>query len=134
MSAKPFLDTNVLIYAFTASDPRSEKAETLVAAGGSVSVQVLNEFVNVARRKHHRDWDEIQEVLSVLKTLLDRPRPLTMEIHEAAVELARKYGFRFYDCLIVSAALDAGCSILYTEDLQHGQTIEQLTIRNPFIE
>ncbi len=134
MNAKPFLDTNILVYAFTSNDPRSEKAEMLVAAGGIISVQVLNEFVNVSRRKHHREWDEIKEILGVVKTLLDSPRSLTMVIHDAAVEIAREHGFRFYDCLIVSAALNAGCSILYSEDLQHGQMIEQLTIQNPFLE
>jgi predicted nucleic acid-binding protein len=134
MNAKPFLDTNILIYAFTSNDPRSEKAEALVAAGGIVSVQVLNEFVNVSHRKHHRDWSEIKEALTVLKTLVDRPRPLTMEIHERAIEIARNHHFHFYDSLVVAAALQAGCSILYSEDLHHGHTVAQLTIRNPFVE
>jgi len=97
-----------------------------------VSVQVLNEFVNVSRRKYRRDWGEIQDALSVLKTLLDPPQPLTIEVHEAAIGIARDYGFHFYDSLIVAAALRAGCSILYSEDLHHGQTIERLTIHNPF--
>jgi predicted nucleic acid-binding protein len=132
MTAKIFLDTNVIVYAFSSNDPRNEKAEALLAAGGVVSVQVLNEFVNVSRRKNRRDWGEIQDALSVLKTLLDPPQPLTMEVHEAAVGIARDYGFHFYDSLIVAAALRAGCSILYSEDLHHGQTIEQLTIHNPF--
>jgi predicted nucleic acid-binding protein len=70
----------------------------------------------------------------VLKTLLDPPQPLTAELHETAVGIARDRGFSIYDSLIVAAALRAGCSILYSEDLQEGQTIEQLTIRNPFIE
>src|SRR6266480_5695768 len=105
MNVKPFLDTNVLIYAFSSNDPRNQKAEALLAAGGIISVQVLNEFVNVSRRKYRRDWDEIQEALSVLRTLLDPPRPLTMQIHEATIEIARNHGFGFYDSLIVSAAL-----------------------------
>jgi predicted nucleic acid-binding protein len=134
MNARPFLDTNVLVYAFSSGDPRGEKAEKLLAAGGTISVQVLNEFVNVLRRKFRRDWDEIEEALSVLRTLLDPPRPLTLEIHEDAIEVARNRGFHFYDSLIVAAALRAGCSLLYSEDLQHGQAIEQLTIRDPFAE
>jgi predicted nucleic acid-binding protein len=134
MSAKPFVDTNILIYAFTSDDPRSERAEAILAAGGTISVQVLNEFVNVSRRKQRRDWSEIAKILEVLKALLDPPRPLTMEIHEAAIGIARDHGFHFYDSLIVSAALQAGCLVLYSEDLQHGQRFEGLTIQNPFRE
>jgi len=134
MSAKPFLDTNIVVYAFASNDPRSEKADALLKAGGAISVQVLNEFVNVLRRKQRRDWDEIDEALGVLKGLLDPPHPLTVEMHEAAIGIARRYGFSIYDSLIVAAALRAGCSTLYSEDLQHGQTIERLTIRNPFAE
>ncbi len=128
-----FLDTNILIYAFALDDPRSEKAEALLSAGGVISVQVLNEFVNVSRRKLRRDWNEIEEALGVLKTLLGAPQPLTIETHEAAIPIARDHGFSFYDSLIIAAAHRAGCSILYSEDLQHGYAIEQLTICNPFI-
>jgi predicted nucleic acid-binding protein len=134
MSAKPFLDTNVLIYAFASNDARKEKAEALLAAGGSISVQVLNEFVNVSRRKQGRNWDEVVEALEIVTTLLDAPRPLTLETHEAAITIARAHGFSFYDSLMVAAAVQAECSILYTEDLQHGHKIGQLTITNPFVE
>lgn len=133
MSAKPFLDTNVLIYAFAANDPRSERAEALLAGGGTINVQVLNEFVNVSRRKGRRGWDEIVDRLNVLRALLDPPRPLTTEIHTAAIEVARHHGFQFYDSLIVSAALEAGCSILYSEDFHHGHRIEGLMVQNPFL-
>jgi predicted nucleic acid-binding protein len=133
MNGKPFLDTNIVVYAFSANDPRSEKAEALVEAGGVVSVQVLNEFVNVSRRKSRRDWDEIQKSLYVLKTLLDPPLPLTIELHEQAIEIARKYRYHFYDSLIIAAALRANCPLLYSEDLQHGQKIDRLSIRNPFV-
>ena len=132
MSAKPFLDSNIVIYAFSSNDARNRKAEALLEAGGVISVQVLNEFVNVLHRKQGRNWDEIGAALGVLKILLDPAQPLTIEVHEAAVDIARGYGLSIYDSLIVAAALRAGCSVLYSEDLQHGQTIEQLTIRNPF--
>ena len=134
MNAKPFLDTNIIVYAFSSSDPYNEKAEALLKAGGVISVQVLNEFVNVLHRKQRRDWEEIHQALGVLKILLDQPQPLTLEVHEAAVCIARDHGFSIYDSLIVAAAQRAGCSILYSEDLQHGQTIERLRIQNPFIE
>ena len=133
MSAKPFLDTNVLIYAFAANDPRSERAEALLAGGGTINVQVLNEFVNVTRRKSRCGWEEIVDRLNVLRALLDPPLPLTTEIHTAAIEIARHQGFQFYDSLIVSAAVEAGCSILYSEDFHHGHRMEGLTVQNPFL-
>src|SRR5438105_271731 len=132
MNDKPFLDTNIVVYAFSANDPRSEKAEALLAAGGVISVQVLNEFVNVSCRKNRRDWDEIQKALHVLKTLLDPPLPVTMELHEAAIAIARSYRYHFYDSLIIAAALRANCALLYSEDLQHEQRIGGLVIHNPF--
>jgi predicted nucleic acid-binding protein len=132
MNAKPFLDTNILVYAFASNDPRSGRAEALLAAGGVISVQVLNEFVNVSRRKLRREWAEIEDALGVLRTILDPPIPLTIKLHEAAVWLARDHGFPFYDSLIITAAIGAGCGILYSEDMQHGQTVDGVTIRNPF--
>ncbi len=132
MNAKPFLDTNVLVYAFASSDPRSDKAEALIAAGGVISVQVLNEFVNVLRRKWRRDWAEIVEALDVLSALLDEPLPLTTDTHRAALGIAQRYGFGIYDSVVVAAALQAGCAELLSEDMQDGQTIEGLSIRNPF--
>jgi predicted nucleic acid-binding protein len=132
MNAKAFLDTNIIIYAFSSNDPRRDKAEALLHAGGIISVQVLNEFVNVSRRKIHRDWDEIQDALTILRALLDPPQPLTIDTHEVAIGVAREYGFGFYDALIVAAALRAGCPMLYSEDLHAGQVIERLTIHNLF--
>ena len=129
---KPFLDTNILIYAFAKDDPRSEAAEALLVAGGAISIQVLNEFVNVSRRKLARGWEEIEEQLAVLRVLLDSPIPLTIEIHETAVSHARNYGFAFYDALIVAAANSVGCTVLYSEDMRDRQNILGLTIRNPF--
>jgi predicted nucleic acid-binding protein len=134
MSAKPFLDTNVLIYAFSSGDPRTERAEAILAAGGIVSVQVLNEFVNVLRCKLRWGWDEITAALAVLSTLLAPPLPLSVAVHDAAFALARDRGFAFYDALIVAAAQAAGCRILLSEGMQDGQTIDgRLTIRNPFL-
>jgi predicted nucleic acid-binding protein len=134
MSVKPFLDTNIIVYAFSTNDPRSGKAEALIGGGGVVSVQVLNEFVHVLRRKQGRDWPEIVDALDVLRILLDAPTPVTGELHEAAIKIARRQNFSVYDSLIVAAAQRAGCSTLYSEDFQHGQRIDELTIRNPFVE
>jgi predicted nucleic acid-binding protein len=134
MSAKPFLDTNIIVYAFSTNDPRSRKAVALIEGGGVISVQVLNEFVHVLRRKQGRAWPEIIEALDVLRILLDAPTPLTDELHAGAVNIARRHNFSIYDSLIVAAAQHKGCAVLYSEDLQHDQRVDQLTIRNPFVE
>jgi len=130
---KAFFDTNVLIYSVALDDPRSARAEELLAAGGTISVQILNEFVSVARRKIMMPWRDVREALDAFRVLCPSPLALTMKIHEAALNIAEKHGFGIYDALIVAAALEAGCAILYSEDFQDGQTIDgQLTIRNPF--
>ena len=132
MHAKAFLDTNVLIYAIAQDDLRGAPAEDLLAAGGTISVQVLNEFVAVARRKLGMSWDEVKEVLDAIRVLCPSPVDVSVSVQEAALRLAEKYGYGIYDALVVAAALEAGCATLYTEDMQDGQVIEKLTIRNPF--
>ncbi|MDO9707662.1 PIN domain-containing protein [Paracraurococcus lichenis] len=128
-----FLDTNILLYAALQPDPRSEAARALLAQGGVVSVQVLNEFAAVARRKLRRPWPEIRQALDAIRILCPAPRPLTDATHDAALGLAERHGFPFYDALIVAAALEAGCTVLVSEDFQHGQVVEgRLAIRNPF--
>lgn len=133
MNAKPFFDTNILVYAFAADDPRGPRAESLLAQGGVISIQVLNEFVNVFRRKLRRSWAEVEDALAVLETLLDPPLPLTLELHRAGLALARELKLAFYDSLIIAAAERAGCSVLYSEDLQSGRSIGGVRIRNPFL-
>jgi predicted nucleic acid-binding protein len=133
MPAKDFLDTNVLVYAAAKSDPRASKAEALLASGGIVSVQSLNEFVSVARRKLGMPWKEVKEFLDLICILCPDPVPISLDTHKAALAIAEKYGYSIYDALIASAALEARCETLYSEDLQDGQIISrQLTIRNPF--
>lgn len=133
MFAKAFFDTNVLIYAVAQDDPRSAQAEELLASGGLLSVQILNEFVSVARRKILMSWTDVNEALGAFRILCPSPLPITIELHEAALKIAEKFGYSIYDALVVAAALEAGCATLYSEDLHDGQTIDgQLTIRNPF--
>ena len=133
MPVKAFFDTNVLIYAVAENDPRSTQAEELLSSGGVLSVQILNEFVSVARRKILMPWSEVTEALDAFRVLCPAPLPITIKMHEAAVKIAEKHGYHIYDALVVAAALEAGCSTLYSEDLHDGQTIDgQLTIRNPF--
>lgn len=133
MPGKAFFDTNVLIYALAQNDARTSRAEELLAAGGVIGVQVLNEFVAVARRKMHMSWEDITEALDAIRVLCPLPVPVTMPLHEAAVKIAEGLGYEIYDALVVAAALEANCATLYSEDMQDGQVIERkLTIRNPF--
>lgn len=130
--ARVFLDTNIIVYAFT-DDPRSAAAETLLAAGADLNVQVLNEFTNVARRKLGFDWSQIEEALRAIGTLARKIHPVDLETHTAALGLAQRYAFSFYDALIVSAALKARCDLLHSEDMQDGLVVEgRLRIVNPF--
>jgi predicted nucleic acid-binding protein len=133
MSGKAFFDTNVLVYAVAANDQRTDRAEALLAGGGVVSIQVLNEFVAVARRKFGMNWNEISEALAAFRTLCPSPVPITVDTHEDALRVAAQYGYHIYDALVAAAALQADCNTLYSEDMQHGQVIDaRLTIRNPF--
>ena len=133
MPDKAFFDTNVVIYAVAQNDPRRTRAEQLLANGGIVSVQVLNEFVSVARRKLRMSWKDLAKALDAIRVLCPGIVPITIETHERALRIARRYRYEIYDALIAASALEAHCVILYSEDLRDGQTIDnQLTIRNPF--
>lgn len=132
-AGKVFFDTNVLIYSIAQNDPRGSRAEALLAAGGVVGVQVLNEFISVARRKMRMSWKDVNEALDAIRVLCPSPAPVTISTHETALKIAGDLGYEIYDALVVAAALEAGCATLYSEDLQDGQIIERkLTIRNPF--
>ena len=104
MPAKDFFDTNVLIYAVAKNDSRAAKAEELLASGGIVSVQSLNEFVTVARRKLDMPSKEIKESLDVICILCPDPVSISLDTHNLAVAIAEKYRYSIYDALIVSAA------------------------------
>ena len=132
MPGERFLDTNVLIYAFARGDPRNARAEELLAEGGVIGIQVLNEFTSVTQRKLSWGWDDIEAALAVVETLVGPARPLTQEIHRHAVTLARKHVLCFRDALIVAAAAEAKCRVLMSEDLQHGQKFGRVSIQNPF--
>jgi predicted nucleic acid-binding protein len=130
--SKDFFDTNVVLHMLSADTVKADRAEELLAAGGTVSLQVLNEFVSVASRKLRMSWIEIREVLAQIRAVCD-VRTMTIETHEGALRLAERYGLSIYDSLIVSAALLADCTTLHSEDMQDGQVIDRvLTIRNPF--
>jgi predicted nucleic acid-binding protein len=127
-----FFDTDVVLYLLSADAAKADRAEDLLALRGTISVQVLNEFVAVASRKLRMSWIEVREVLAQIRAVC-AVEPITIETHERALRIAERYGLGIYDALIVSSALLAGCKTLHSEDMQDGQVIErQLTIRNPF--
>lgn len=138
MIDKVFFDTNVLLYAFVSRsaeplDPRTKVAEGVLHRGGFVSVQVLNEYADVASRKYHQGWTAILSHLEVVEQLCGTAIPLTIDTNRVAIRISARYGFRIYDSLILASAVEAGCNVLYTEDLQHGQVIEGVRIENPFL-
>jgi predicted nucleic acid-binding protein len=131
-AAKAFIDTNVLLYLLSSDTSKAERAEAAVKAGSLISVQVLNEITNVARRKLAMPWSQLNEVLSLIRSLC-AVEPLTVEMHECGKRVAERYGLSVYDAMIVGAALVSGCETLYSEDMQDGLLVDhQLRIRNPF--
>jgi predicted nucleic acid-binding protein len=130
---KAFFDTNILVYTAT-SDAKKQRAADCLRHGGIASVQVLNEFVHVARRKLRHDWPLIELALGLFRASLEDVVPVTLNTHTGALMLARDHSLAFYDALIVAAALEAGCDTLFTEDMQHGRKFGRLVIVNPFLE
>jgi predicted nucleic acid-binding protein len=131
---KPFFDTNVLLYLLSADNSKANRVEEIMATGGVISVQVLNEFASVAARKLKMSYAEIRDALHIVRAIC-AIETLTVATHDLGLNIAERWGYSLYDSMIVSAALQAGCDILYSEDMQHGQKIEnQLLIINPFFD
>ena len=127
-----FFDTNVLVYIASSDTVKADRAEAAIAAGGAISVQVLNELANVARRKMRMSWGDAHALLTMLCDLLT-VHPLTLETHETALRLAERYRLSIYDAMIAAAAIHAGCETLWSEDMQHGIVLQEgLRIVNPF--
>jgi predicted nucleic acid-binding protein len=127
-----FFDTNVLVYIASGDTAKADRIDAAIAAGGAISVQVLNELASVARRKMRMSWAETHAFLDTLRGLL-AVHPLTLETHETGLRLAERYGFSIYDAMIAASALHAGCDTLLSEDMQHGMALDEgLRIVNPF--
>jgi predicted nucleic acid-binding protein len=127
-----FFDTNVLLYVASADPARADRAEALIGEGGTISIQVLNEFANVARRKMRLSWAETRAMLRTLRDLLP-VQAMTGDVHEVGLALAERYGLSVYDAMIAASALEAGCSTLWSEDMQDGMLLDgRLHIANPF--
>jgi len=139
MSAADFFDTNVLVYLFDAAEPTKQSiarglvSQALAADSGCISYQVVQETLNVVTCKFKRaaTHDEAQQILRRSLVPLWRVMP-SPELYARALDLRKRYQYSFYDSLILAAALESGCSRLYSEDLQDGQQIEGLIIENPF--
>lgn len=141
MAARTFFDTNIFIYQLDVGDARKQAVadglvrEALRTQDGCISYQVAQECLNVMTNKARVALSaaEAQAYLdAVLAPLLQVG--FSADLFKRALDLRERWRFSFYDALIVAAALTAGCTRLFIEDLQHGQKVEQLTIVNPFLE
>ena len=127
-----FLDSNIVLYLASENLAKADRAQELVAEGGTISVQVLHEIANVSRRKMGLSWAETRNFLLMIRRLLE-VKPITIEIHDVGISLAGRYQLSVYDSMIVSAALSAECDILLSEDLQDGLLINgRLRVLSPF--
>jgi predicted nucleic acid-binding protein len=141
MNDKFFLDTNVVFYSFDESSPhKSEKANFLLRDGvvtgkGAISYQVIQEFFNVAfkRSQGPMGLDEAERFLATVLRPLCTVHSSAALFHKA-LQLVDRFHMQWYDGLIVAAALEAKCGILYSEDFQSGQKFEGLEVRNPFLQ
>ena len=137
MSVENFFDTNVLIYLFDETDDaKRERAELLIQQAldnetGCISYQVVQETMNVITRKLNATPEKVRQLLDSVLVPLWQINP-TRTLYRRGLDLQARYGFSFYDSLIIAAALEAGCTCLYSEDMQDGQQIQGLTIQNPF--
>ena len=127
-----FLDSNIVLYLASEDPPKADRAQELVAEGGTISVQILNEIANISRRKMGLSWAETRNFVLMIRGLL-KVEPITIEIHDVGISLAERYQLSVYDSMIVSAALSSECDTLLSEDLQDGLLINgRLRVLNPF--
>lgn len=130
--ATVFLDSNVVLYLLSEDSRKADVAEALLMQAPIISVQVLNEVTYVCIRKLKMDWDDIAQFLELVRKFC-KVVALTEDVHDRARRLVQRYRLSFYDACIAAAAIAAGCGTLYTEDLDHGQILEEcLCIQNPF--
>jgi predicted nucleic acid-binding protein len=129
-----FIDTNIVIYSLSQDGQKQQKALALLADKPVMSVQVLSETANIMRRKLGFDTTTIRVVINRISQECLNLQPLTLDTLNNALDIAGRYGFSHYDSLIIAAALQADCPLLYSEDMQHGQIIDKrLVIVNPFL-
>lgn len=125
------LDTNVLVYVYSRDPVKTAPARRLVEAGGIVSMQALNEFVHLARRKMGFGWPDVRAAVSAFEAMLD-VRDLTLADHWRALRIAEQTHYSIHDALMLAVALEAGARTFWSEDMQDGRVVEGMTIRDPF--
>ena len=127
-----FLDTNILLYLLSNDTPKKEIAKKLLKENHSISIQVLNEFSNVSLRRFKLSVSQTKEIIDKISQSC-KVYPYNKETILSALDLKERYRYQFYDSLILATALENGCNIVYIEDMQNGQVIDnRLTIINPF--
>ena len=137
MSAANFLDSNLFVYLLDRSDKsKQQRALELIQGSlangtGCISYQVVQEILNVMTRKIGVSTEDAHSFFNTVLLPLWTVNP-TQAFYRRGLDIQARYQFSFYDSLIVAAALESGCHTLYSEDLQHGQRIEKLTITDPF--
>ena len=129
--AKPFIDSNVVLYLFSSDTLKADRTESLLQSGGLISVQVLNEVASVCLRKLKMTWEDVDAVLETLKSTCE-VLPVTLASHEKAVGLAKRFQISLYDANIAATAILCGADTLFSEDLQNGMSMESVTVVNPF--
>ncbi len=134
MSDKITLDSNILIYAFAQNDDfRKNIAKDIIAKCNIISIQAINETSYVLLKKYNFPKEQLEQVILFLKEQFVISS-LTTNTLDQTIVLCKKYNFSFWDSMMIAAALDNHCSVIYTEDLNHDQLIEKrLRIVNPFI-
>ena len=128
-----FFDTNILLYLLTEEHAKADRSEGLMAVEGTVSVQVLNEFAFVALRKFKAPWAAVHDGLTTVRTAL-AVEPMTLKSHELGLQIAERYRLSVFDGQLLACASLAGCDTFYSEDMQHGQIVVDVTVRNPFVD
>jgi predicted nucleic acid-binding protein len=127
-----FFDTSILLYLLSRDSDKADRVEQLLEEGGTISVQVLNEFAAVALRKIKLPLSDVREILETIRAVC-KAEPVTLETHEQGLAIHERYAFSLYDSMMVSAALLANAKVFYSEDLQDGQLIDdRLRVVNPF--
>ena len=129
--AKPFIDSNVVLYLFSSDTLKADRAESLLQSGGLISVQVLNEVASVCLRKLKMTWEDVDAVLETLKSTCE-VLPVSLASHEKAVGLVERFQISFYDANIAATAILCGADTLFSEDMQNGMSMESVTVVNPF--
>lgn len=128
-----FVDSNILLYLVLDNGLKAARVREVLGFGCTISVQVLNETSSVLRRKYKMPWNEVRQFLGLVSGLTEIV-PLDVSTHETGINIAERFGFSIYDSMIIAAAMHSDCDTVFSEDMQHGQTIDGLVrVINPFV-